>query len=277
MKKVVCLVLMLVLALLPMAIAETATVAPDATVEATAEASAEPEATAEVSAEETEAPAEEEEEESAAQRMFGDLTGMHWYTAAIVAVLLVMGLVISRSKKSKWTARRLSYAAMCIAIAFVLSCIKLYHAPQGGSATPAAMLPLIMFALACGPVQGLTVGCAFGLLQLIEDPYVIHPLQLLVDYPLAFGALGLSGFLNKRPDGLLAGYILGVFGRLVMAVISGVVFFAEYAGDMDPFLYSVGYNIAYLGREALLTAVVFMVIPSVKKAVEKIRVMAQAQ
>ena len=134
MKKVVCLVLMLVLALLPMAIAETATVAPDATVEATAETSAEPEATAEVSAEETEAPAEEEEEESAAQRMFGDLTGMHWYTAAIVAVLLVMGLVISRSKKSKWTARRLSYAAMCIAIAFVLSCIKLYHAPQGGSA-----------------------------------------------------------------------------------------------------------------------------------------------
>ena len=56
-----------------------------------------------------------------------------WRTAAtIVAVLLVMGLVISRSKKSKWTARRLSYAAMCIAIAFVLSCIKLYHAPQGG-------------------------------------------------------------------------------------------------------------------------------------------------
>ena len=62
-----------------------------------------------------------------------------------------------------------------------------------------------------------------------------------------------------------------------MAVISGVVFFAEYAGDMDPFLYSVAYNIAYLGGEALLTAVVFMVIPSVKKAVEKIRVMAQAQ
>ena len=88
MKKVVCLVLMLVLALLPMAIAETATVAPEATVEAANEL----EATA--TPEETEVPAEEEateeKEESAASRMFGDLTGMHWYTAAILVVLIAM-------------------------------------------------------------------------------------------------------------------------------------------------------------------------------------------
>lgn len=274
MKKVVCLVLMLVLALLPMAIAETATVAPNATVEATAEASAEPEANAEVSAEETEAPAEEEEEESAAQRIFGDLTGMHWYTAAIVAVLLVMGLVISRSKKSKWTARRLSYAAMCIAIAFVLSCIKLYHAPQGGSATPAAMLPLIMFALACGPVQGLTVGCAYGLLQLIEDPYVIHPLQLLCDYPLAYGAMALCCLACLIPEKhsyfrLPVAVVLGYFARLVMAVISGVVFFAEYAGDQSAFVYSVTYNLGYLAPETLI-ALVISLLPGMNRLVKTI-------
>ncbi len=274
MKKVVCLVLMLVLALLPMAIAETATVAPDATVEATAETSAEPEATAEVSAEETEAPAEEEEEESAAQRMFGDLTGMHWYTAAIVAVLLVMGLVISRSKKSKWTARRLSYAAMCIAIAFVLSCIKLYHAPQGGSTTPAAMLPLIMFALACGPVQGLTVGCAYGLLQLIEEPYVVHPLQLLCDYPLAYGAMALCCLACLIPEKhsyfrLPVAVVLGYFARLVMAVISGVVFFAEYAGDQNAFIYSVTYNLGYLAPETLI-ALVISLIPGMNRLVKTI-------
>ena len=274
MKKVVCLVLMLVLALLPMAIAETATVAPDATVEATAETSAEPEATAEVSAEETEAPAEEEEEESAAQRMFGDLTGIHWYTAVIVAVLLVMGLVISRSKKSKWTARRLSYAAMCIAIAFVLSCIKLYHAPQGGSTTPAAMLPLIMFALACGPVQGLTVGCAYGLLQLIEEPYVVHPLQLLCDYPLAYGAMALCCLACLIPEKhsyfrLPVAVVLGYFARLVMAVISGVVFFAEYAGDQNAFVYSVTYNLGYLAPETLI-ALVISLIPGMNRLVKTI-------
>ena len=274
MKKVVCLVLMLVLALLPMAIAETATVAPDATVEASAETSAEPEATAEVSAEETEAPAEEEEQESAAQRMFGDLTGMHWYSAAIVAVLLVMGLVISRSKKSKWTARRLSYAAMCIAIAFVLSCIKLYHAPQGGSTTPAAMLPLIMFALACGPVQGLTVGCAYGLLQLIEEPYVVHPLQLLCDYPLAYGAMALCCLACLIPEKhsyfrLPVAVVLGYFARLVMAVISGVVFFAEYAGDQNAFVYSVTYNLGYLAPETLI-ALVISLIPGMNRLVKTI-------
>ena len=61
-----------------------------------------------------------------------------------------------------------------------------------------------------------------------------------------------------------------------MSVLSGVIFFAEYAGDMNPLVYSVAYNIAYMGGEALLSAVVFMVIPTVKKVVERVRVMAQA-
>ena len=272
MKKVVCLVLMLVLALLPMAVAETATVAPEATVEAANEL----EATA--APEETEAPAEEEapeeEEESTVSRMFGDLTGMHWYTAAILVVLLAMGLVISLSKKSKWTARRLSYAAMCIAIAFVLSCIKLFRMPQGGSVTPAAMLPLIMFALACGPVQGLTVGCAFGLLQLIEDPYVIHPIQLLCDYPLAYGAMALCCLACLIPEKksyfrLPVAVLLGYFARLVMAVISGVVFFAEYAGDQNAFVYSVVYNISYLAPEMAI-ALVISLIPGMNRLVKMI-------
>lgn len=269
MKKVVCLVLMLVLALLPMAFAETATVAPEATVEAAAEATVEPEATAEAPAEEAEAPAEEEE--SAASRMFGDLTGMHWYTAAILAVLIAMGLVIGLSKKSKWTARRLSYAAMCIAIAFVLSCIKLFRMPQGGSVTPAAMLPLILFALACGPVQGLTVGCAFGLLQLIEDPYVIHPIQLLCDYPLAYGAMALCCLASLIPEKhsyfrLPAAVVLGYFARLVMAVISGVAFFSEYAGPEGAFVYSVVYNISYLAPEMGI-ALVISLIPGMNRLV----------
>lgn len=272
MKKVVCLVLMLVLALLPIAVAENASVAPEATVEAAnkLEATAAPE--------ETEAPAEEEaseeEEESTVSRMFGDLTGMHWYTAAILVVLIAMGLVISLSKKSKWTARRLSYAAMCIAIAFVLSCIKLFRMPQGGSVTPAAMLPLIMFALACGPVQGLTVGCAFGLLQLIEDPYVIHPIQLLCDYPLAYGAMALCCLACLIPEEksyfrLPVAVLLGYFARLVMAVISGVVFFAEYAGDQNAFVYSVVYNIGYLMPEMAI-ALVISLIPGMNRLVKMI-------
>lgn len=191
---------------------------------------------------------------------FGGFAEMRWYTALILVALAVMGVAVCTQKKDSWTARRMAYAAMCIAIAFVLSYIKLFRMPQGGSVTPAAMLPLILFALACGPVQGLVVGCAFGLLQLIEDFYVIHPIQLLVDYPMAYAALALACLVNLLPIKnarvkLPLAVLLGYFGRYAMATISGAVFFAEYAGEQNAWIYSLGYNISYLGVEAVIACV----------------------
>ena len=164
---------------------------------------------------------------------------------------------------------------MCIAIAFVLSCIKLFRMPQGGSVTPAAMLPLILFCMACGPVQGLAVGCAFGLLQLIEDPYVIHPIQLILDYPAAYGAMCVACLANLLPEKakyfrLPLGVVLGYLARLVMAVLSGVIFFAEYAGDQNVLLYSLGYNAAYLAPEMVI-AMLISLIPGMARLVETIR------
>lgn len=194
-------------------------------------------------------------EESWASEAFGSLLGMKWYTALILVVFAAMGAVICRQKSGSWTTRRLAYAGMCIAVAFVLSCIKLFRMPQGGSVTPAAMMPLILFALAFGPGQGLVVGCAFGLLQLIEDFYVIHPVQLLVDYPMAYAALAMGCIALLLPEKLerfrlpLA-VLLGYFGRYVMASVSGAVFFAEYAGEQNAWVYSLSYNLSYLGVEA---------------------------
>ena len=192
---------------------------------------------------------------------FGSLLGLKWYTALIVVLLLIMGAVMCTQKKGSWNAKRLSYAAMCIAIAFVLSCIKLFRMPQGGSVTPAAMLPLIMFALACGPAQGLVVGCAFGLLQMVEDLYVIHPMQLLVDYPMAYAALALGCLALLLPEKydrfrLPLAVLLGYLGRYLMATISGAVFFAEYAGEQNAWVYSLAYNISYLGVEAVIACAI---------------------
>ena len=289
-RTLICLLIALVLAVAPMALAETVpetTAAADeaAATEAPADEAAATEAPADEAAA-TEAPADEtaaeptvvefaqeEEEETVLQQMLGNLTGMHWYTAVIVAVLLVMGIMLT--KKSQWTTRRLAYAAMCVAIAFVLSCIKLFRMPQGGSVTPAAMLPLILFCLACGPVQGLAVGCAFGLLQLIEDPYVIHPIQLILDYPAAYGAMCVACLANLLPEKakrfrLPLGVALGYLARLVMAVLSGVIFFAEYAGDQNVILYSLGYNAAYLAPEMVI-AVLISIIPGMSHLVDTIR------
>ena len=278
-RTLICLLIALVLAVAPMALAETVPETPaaadeTAATEAPADEAAATEAPAdETAAEPTEEEPVEEEEESVLQQMLGNLTGMHWYTAVIVVVLLVMGVMLT--KKSQWTTRRLAYAAMCIAIAFVLSCIKLFRMPQGGSVTPAAMLPLIMFCMACGPVQGLAVGCAFGLLQLIEDPYVIHPIQLILDYPAAYGAMCVACLANLLPEKakyfrLPLGVVLGYVARLVMAVLSGVIFFAEYAGDQNVILYSLGYNAAYLAPEMVI-AVLISIIPGMSHLVGTIR------
>lgn len=279
-RTLICLLIALVLAVAPMALAETVPETTAAADEVTATEAPADEATAtEAPADETAEPAEEEpveeeeEEETVLQQMLGNLTGMHWYTAVIVVVLLVMGIMLT--KKSQWTTRRLAYAAMCIAIAFVLSCIKLFRMPQGGSVTPAAMLPLILFCMACGPVQGLAVGCAFGLLQLIEDPYVIHPIQLILDYPAAYGAMCVACLANLLPEKakrfrLPLGVALGYVARLVMAVLSGVIFFAEYAGDQNVILYSLGYNAAYLAPEMVI-AMLISLIPGMARLVETIR------
>ena len=223
-----------------------------------------------------EAVAETAEAEAAPESspVFEKLLEAPWYTWAVVGVLIVAAVVLSVSgSKVKWDSRRLSLGAMCIAIAFVLSCIRLFRMPQGGSITPASMLPMVMFMLACGPLQGFVVGCAYGLLQLITDPYVIHPLQLLVDYPLAYGMMILGCIAAvlpiKKPWKLPVAVLMAGVGRYLMAVISGAVFFAEYAGEQNAWIYSLGYNISYLGPDTLVCAAVAC-IPGMARLVDMI-------
>ncbi len=271
MKKLFALMLiaLLALTLLVPALAETADAAAD---------------TAEAAVEETEAAAEEaaevveeaaEAEAPAPSPIFKKLLEVPWYTWAVLGVLVVAGLLLAlNAKKIRWDSRSLSMGAMCIAIAFVLSCIRLYRMPQGGSITPASMLPLVMFMVACGPLQGFVVGCAFGLLQLITDPYVIHPIQLLVDYPLAYGAMILGCLatalpVDKRWKLPLAALLAGL-GRYAMAVLSGAIFFAEYAGEQNAWVYSLVYNISYIGPDVLVCMLVAC-IPGIPRLVELIR------
>ncbi|MBQ7065060.1 MAG: energy-coupled thiamine transporter ThiT [Firmicutes bacterium] len=205
----------------------------------------------------------------------------NWYgqlTAAAAAVLLILigiGLTKAFSKDSPHkTAKMLVFSAMAVAIAVVLSMLKIIRMPQGGSITLFSMFVITLIGYFYGPAQGILCGMSYGMIQLLIDPYIISPVQMLVDYPLAFAMLGLSGFFRNRSDGLITGYAVSCFGRLIMSVLSGVIFFSEYAGEMNPWAYSIGYNIAYIGGEALLTVVVFMVVTPVRNMVERIKRMA---
>ena len=208
--------------------------------------------------------------------LFAELFELKWYTVAVIVALIVLGVVLYLgARKTRWDSRRIANAAMCVAIAFVLSCIKVYKMPQGGSITAASMLPLVAFSVACGPLQGAIAGCAYGLLGLIQDPYVIHPVQMLVDYPLASGALALGGLVRfipmKKQFKLPAAVLLGAIGRYLMAVLSGTVFFSEFAPvGQSALIHSLAYNISYLGPDALICILVAFV-PGVSRIVDILR------
>ncbi len=208
---------------------------------------------------------------------FADISlGTGAFTFLVIALLAFMiAVMVISGRKNRWTARDMANAAMCVAMSFILSYIKLFSMPQGGTITPASLLPMMMFIVAFGPARGLVVGCAYGLLQLFQGAYVIHPMQLLVDYPMAFGALALGGVVRKLPlpkyASLPVAVLLGYIGRCLMAVLSGVIFFAEYAGEQNAFVYSVVYNISYLAPDCIVCMAVALIpgLGRLVKALEK--------
>ncbi len=160
----------------------------------------------------------------------------------------------------------ISNGALVIALSFVLSYIRLYRVPQGGSITLASMLPLFLFSYAYGVAPGFLAGAAYGILQFIQSAYFVHPVELLLDYPLAFAMLGLAGIARgKKSNGmLLLGIVLGALGRFLCAFLAGVIFFGEYAPEGQSVLvYSAVYNGLYLIPEAAI-CIALSLVPSVQ-------------
>ena len=168
----------------------------------------------------------------------------------------------AKMSRSKLTVKQLAFCAMAMALGTVLSNIKLFHFPTGGSITLLSMLVICLPGYWFGLGAGIAAGVAYGILQLLIDPYVLYPMQLIVDYILAFGALGLSGFFSNAKFGLIKGYITGVVGRYVFAVISGWIFFGAYAWEgWDPLPYSLAYNAIYIFSEAAITLLILSTRP----------------
>ena len=185
---------------------------------------------------------------------------------AVIAVIVILLFLIMRGGKDKKTdVRALTVSALLIALATVLGQIKIFEMPQGGSVTLFSLLPIVVCGYLLGTRRGVMAGFCVGLINLIFGPYVIHPVQLLMDYPIAFGALGLSGLTRNTKNGLTKGYIIGIIGRYICAVLSGVIFFGAYAPEgFNAWTWSLWYNLTYLAAEGILTIIVIN-IPAVRK------------
>lgn len=189
----------------------------------------------------------------------------------IIAALLLGAVCFIKKKSRKLSARQLAICAAAIALGTVLSNIKLFKFPTGGSITLFSMFVICLPGYWFGLGAGVMTGIAYGVLQMLIDPYILFPAQLAVDYLLAFGALGLSGLFTGRKHGLILGYGTGVLGRYAFAVLSGIVFFAYYAWEgWNPIAYSFVYNAIYLLPEALIT-ILILALPPVKKAMELVK------
>lgn len=167
--------------------------------------------------------------------------------------------------------KKMVLCASLIAIGIVLNQFRLFHAPLGGSVTPLSMLVITLCGYFAGPKWGLTSGLAYGLLNLAFGGYVIHPVQLILDYVLAFTVLGLSGFFAEKKNGLYTGYLVSVFARLIFSFLSGWIFFGSYAPEgMYPWLYSLLYQLSYIGIEAVISVIVLS-IPVVHNTIYKLK------
>lgn len=174
-----------------------------------------------------------------------------------LAVVIIVALVRKQqpSKKAALPAPPrhssvLVHGALCIALSFVLSYVRIFKLPQGGTITLASMLPIMLYAHWYGAKHGFVAAFVYSLLQFMQDPYYFNFAQFLLDYILGFTAIGLSSLFPKR---LLLGVLAGGLGRLLCSFLSGVIFFGSYAPEgIHPALYSLLYQLGTIGLDSLV-------------------------
>lgn len=193
----------------------------------------------------------------------------------LVVLAIAAALILGRKDKGGFSTRSLSLAGVCIALSFALSYIKLWEMPQGGTVTLASMLPIMVYSYIYGSKKGVLIGLIYGLLQAVQDPYIVHPAQFLLDYPIAFALTGFAGalkefnFLSNRPQIKFAiGAIIGAALRFFAHVLSGVFAFGAYAGDQNFWVYSLAYN-SFVFIDVLLVIVVGVILFSSKAFIKE--------
>ncbi len=162
--------------------------------------------------------------------------GLYLSTAAIVAIIIAITLICGKRHDHNHT-KSIVYAGMCIAMSFALSYIRFLELPEGGSITLASLLPIMIYSYMFGIKKGTLVGVIYGLFQFIQAPWFYHPVQFLLDYPIAFASIGITGILHEvkvaeaKPVIQFAiGATIAVILRYFSHVISGIFVF----GSGDP-------------------------------------------
>lgn len=178
-----------------------------------------------------------------------------YITLIIIVALIALFLIVN---KIKLNAKMMTHIAVAIALGTVLKMFTIMKMPMGGSVTIGSMIPIIFIAYVYGPKVGVLSGLLFGIIDLLLGAYVVHPAQLILDYIFAFSALGVAGYFKEN---IIVGTTTAIGLRFLCHVLSGVIFFSEYANGQNVIIYSVMYNGSYLLPEAIISILVLKLIP----------------
>ncbi|MDD3253127.1 MAG: energy-coupled thiamine transporter ThiT [Lachnospiraceae bacterium] len=208
----------------------------------------------------------------------GGLTTLGYALCALAALLLfLVAGMISKNNKHHISTKQLVFCGTAMALAFVTSYIKLFHMPYGGSVTLFSMLFICLIGYWYGIGAGILTGLAYGILQFLQEPFVLSFFQVCCDYVLAFAGLGLAGAFANSKHGLVKGYLLGILVRGAFHALGGYLYWMEYMPEEFPRaltqIYPIVYNYSYILAEGALTLIVIS-LPPVKKALEQIKHMA---
>ena len=192
-----------------------------------------------------------------------------YIVSLLITLVIFLACIVFGKKEANYSTKSIAYASLCIALSFALSYVKIPVLAQGGSITLASALPLIIYCYIFGSKKGLMACVVYGILQCLQNPSIYHPLQVLLDYPIAFGAIALSGiFANSKKlnatQKFVIGSSLGLFGRYIAHVLSGYFVFYGWAPEgMNPLVYSILGN-AYVLIDLIIVLLVGVFIFSSK-------------
>ncbi|MGL4450789.1 MAG: energy-coupled thiamine transporter ThiT [Sarcina sp.] len=180
----------------------------------------------------------------------------------IVSIAFVVFIGVGFSKK-KPSLKKMIVIALFAAMAFILSFIKLFSLPQGGSINLLPFVPIMLISIFYGVTEGMTCGLIFGVLSLITGGHIVGIAEALMDYILANVTLGLAGIVGRNTKSkILIGSIIAVLLSVFSNILSGVYFYGMYAPpEMNLWWYSIIYNFSSVGIVGVLSIVVIMLLP----------------
>lgn len=153
-------------------------------------------------------------------------------------------------------------SGVMVALSTILNMFQIYTMPNGGSITLGSMVPILFLAWRRGIKTGIIAGFAAGFLDFLFKPFFLHWAQFFLDYLLAFGILGLMGIWKQAKS--VSKVTIGVVSisvlRLMIHIVSGVIFWSEGMETGAAFIFSASYNASFLIPEAIITLVIMLLL-----------------